>query len=301
MLTFKAFLLKKKFKFQFKQIVQTPSTVELQAMLQGIYEKLAKSQQKIPRLLEAFYLKAPEPQMPFVEVITADDECVRHQAQIQEELKKNEIKMRQYEEEWMQFAHIWQSDKATVIDNFATIENATAEEYDQKLQDLIALSNQVAIREVLSKVNFTMVDASKLRQSILIEIDEWKKMYLISLKNKTESQIKEFFAYTTENGEKLSITPKSVEELQKCCAIYEQLRNDIDSSKCNLSSIHDQFEVLLKYGVTVDGELLEMNESIGMQWEVYLEKLNVADEVLNNAKDSFKLTLESTRKTPDFF
>lgn len=287
--------------FQIKQIVQNPNAIELLAMLQAVYGKLAKSQQKIPRLLEAFYLKAPEPQLPFVEVITSDDECVRLQSQIQEELKKNEIKMRQYEEEWMQFAHIWQSDKAILIDRFATIENATAERYDQELQGLIALSNQVAVREVLSKVNFTMVDASKLRQSILFEIDEWKNMYSISLKNKTESQIREFFAYTNENGQKLSITPKSVEELQKCCTIYEQLRNDIDNSKCNLSSIHDQFEVLLKYGVTIDGELFEMNESIGVQWEAYLEKLNAADEVLNNAKDSFKLTLESTRKTPDFF
>lgn len=284
-----------------KQIAQSPSTVELQAMLQKLYEKLAKSQQKIPRLLDAFYLRAPEPQLPFVEVIANDAECVRLKSQIQEELKKNQIKMQQYEAEWMQFAHIWQSDKAIIIDKFATIKNATAEDYDQKLQDLIALSNQVAIREVLSKVNFTMVDASKLRQSILLEIEEWKNMYLISLKNKTESEIRAFFAYTNENGEKLTITPKSVEELQKCCTIYEQLQSEIDNNKCNLNSIHDQFDVLLKYGVTIDGELCEMKESIGMQWEAYLEKLNGADEVLNNAKDSFKLTLESTRKTPDFF
>lgn len=286
---------------QTKQIAQSPSTAEMQAMLQKLYEKLAKSQQKLPRLLDAFYLRPPEPQLPFVEVIAKDADCVRLQAQIEEELKKNQIKLQQYEVEWMQFAHIWQSDKATMIETFATIENATAEEYDRKLHDLIALSNQVAIREVLSRVNFTMIDASKLRQSILIEIADWKNLYLISLKNKTELEIRDFFAYTDANGQKLSITPKSVEELQKCCTIYAQLQDDIDNSKCNLNSIHDQFEVLLKYGVTIDGELREMKESIGMQWEAYLEKLTVADEVLNNAKDSFKLTLESTRKTPDFF
>lgn len=287
--------------FSLKQIVQNPNTIELQAMLQRVYEKLAKSQQKIPRLLDAFYLRAPEPQLPFDEIISKDGDCVRLQAQIQDEIKKNQMKMQQYEEEWMQFAHIWQSNKSIIIDKFATIDIATAMEYDQKLQDLIALSNQVAIRAVLNKVNFTMVDALQLRHSILFEIDKWKSMYLISLKNKTESEIKEFFNYTNENGQKLSITPKSVEELKKCCAIYERLRNDIDNSKCNLNSIHDQFEVLLKYGVAIDGELCEMKERIGMQWEDYLEKLNVADEVLNNAKDSFKLTLESTRKTPDFF
>lgn len=270
-------------------------------MLQTVYEKLAKSQQKMPRLLEAFYLQAPEPQLPFVEIISTDGECIHLQSKIQEEIERNQIQIQQYEDQWMQFAHIWQSDKAIIIDQFQMVENATAEKYDQKLQDLTALSNQVAIREVFGKINFTLVDASKLRDSIRCEIEVWKELYLISLKEKTESEIMEFFNYTNDNGQKLTITPKSVEELQICCTAYEQLRNDVDNSKCNLNKIHDQFEVLHKYGVTIDGKLCEMKQCIGMQWEDYLEKLNIADEVLNNAKDSFKLTLESTRKTPDFF
>lgn len=270
-------------------------------MLQATYARLSQSHSKIPRLTKLLKLTPPEPMRQFVEIISNDGNCLRWQSKIQEELERNEEKLKQYEDHWMQFAHIWQSDKIAVINDFEVLETSTAQSYDQKLQDLIALSNQVAVREISKKVNFTLVDASKLRQTILVEIEEWKKLYLISLKNNTESKTIAFFTYTRENGEKLSIAPKSVEELQKCCAIFERLRSEINIGKCNLNSIRNQFEVLHKYGVSIDEELNEMKENIATQWEDYLKKLNDADEVLNNAKDSFKLTLESTRKTPDFF
>lgn len=270
-------------------------------MIQSTYEKILHSQRKTPRLLEALKLTPPKPLPQFFEIISNDVDCLRWQSKIEEELERNEAKMKQYNEHWTQFAHLWQLDKSAVIGEFEALESATAQNYDQKLQDLIALYNQVAVREVSKVVNFTSVDASKLRQTILIEIEEWKRMYLISLKNKTDSKTIEFFEYTRTNGEELSIAPKSVEELQKCCTIFEQLRSEIDNSKCNLNNLRNQFEVLLKYGVPIDGELSEMKENMGTQWEDYVKKLHDADEVLNNAKDSFKLTLESTRKTPDFF
>lgn len=270
-------------------------------MLQNIFVNLSESHRKIRRLSKTLKLKPPESPAEFVEIIAKDAECLRWQLEIQEEIVRHECKLEQYEEHWMQFAHLWQSDKAVTINEFESLETATAVKYDQTLQELIALFNQVAVREVSKKVNFTQVDATKLRQTILVEIEAWKRMYLISLKNKTQSKIIEFFAYTDENGQKLTVAPKSVEELQKCCAIYERLRSDIDNIKCNLYGLRDQFDVLLKYGVPIDDELNTLKENMAAQWDDYLKKLEDADEVLNNAKDSFKLTLESTRKTPDFF
>lgn len=270
-------------------------------MLQNIYAKLSQSQQKIRRLLKTLKLTPTEALPEYFEVISNDAECLRWKSKINEEIEQNERKLKECEEHWMQFAHIWQSDKSAVINEFESLATSTASEYDRKIQDFITLSNQVAIRNVTKKINFTFVDATKLRKTILIEIEEWKRLYLISLKNKTKTKIIAFFTYTNENGQMVSVTPKSVEELQKCCAIYEQLRNEIDDNICNLNSLNDQFDVLLKYGVPIDDEFDEMKQNMFVQWEMYLKKLNDADEVLNNAKDSFKLTLESTRKTPDFF
>lgn len=285
----------------FFQITQTPSSSEVNEMLQNIYEKLSQSQRKIARISNTLAVTPVEPLPEYVEVISNDVDCLRWQSKIQDELERSKCKLREYEEHWTQFAHIWQSDKKAIISEFESQPTATATKYDQKVQDLITLSNQVAVREVSKKVNFMMVDATKLRKTILVEIEEWKRVYLISLKNKTQAKINEFYAYTEENGRNVSVTPKSVDELQKCCAVYERLRSEIDDSKCKMSSLNEQFEVLLKYGVPIDGELCTMKDGMRTQWQDYLKKLNDADEVLNNAKDSFKLTLESTRKTPDFF
>lgn len=287
--------------FPTQQIVQSPSTTEIRAMFESIYEKLLRSQQEISRLLKALKLPVTEPLPEYYEVISKDTECLRWQSKILEEIEHNEHKLKEYEGHWMQFSHIWQSDKNKILAEFELLDSATASKYDQIIQDFIALSNQVAVREVSKKVNFMSVDATKLRKTILIEIEEWKRLYLISLKNKTQTKCIAFFTYTDENGQKLSVAPKTVEELQKCCAIYERLRTEIDDSKCNLNSLRDQFDVLHKYGVPIDDELNGMQENMYAQWEDYLKKINDADEVLNNAKDSFKLTLESTRKTPDFF
>lgn len=289
------------FDFILKQIVQTPNSDNLRAMLQTVYQKLSQSYRNIPRLLQTLKLPPPEPLRQFVEVISSDTECKQLQSKIEAEIECNDIKMKHYEARWMHFADIWESDKATVIRELESDETAVAQKYDKKLQDLLSLSNQVSLREVSTKVNFSMVDATKLRRAIIIEIDDWKRRYLISLKIKTESKTRDFFRYIKENGQNVSIVPKSVDELKKCCAIYEQLRNEVDDSKYNLYCIRDQFVVLERYGVAIDGEFNEMKQNITMQWENYLKQLDEANEVLNNAKDSFKLTLESTRKTPDFF
>lgn len=270
-------------------------------MMQNIYVKLSQSQRKISRLTNALEVTPSEPLPEYFTVISNDGDCLRWQSKIQKELDRNKCKLKEYKEYWTQFAHIWQSDKKAIISEFESHPTATASKYDQKIQDLITLSNQVAIREVSKKVNFMLVDATNLRKTILIEIEEWKRMYLISLKNQTQAKIIEFFTYTNENGQNVSVAPKSVDELQKCCAVYERLRNEIDDSKCKMNCLDEQFEVLLKYGVPIDGELSTMKDGMRTQWEHYLKQLNDADEVLNNAKDSFKLTLESTRKTPDFF
>lgn len=45
----------------------------------------------------------------------------------------------------------------------------------------------------------------------------------------------------------------------------------------------------------------ELRLAIQPRWKEHLINFNDADKMLNNAKDSFELTLESKRKTPDFF
>lgn len=202
---------------------------------------------------------------------------------------------------WLQYEHLWQPDKSAMVDKFAATAEATATKYDQRIQDLMALSNQVTICELTRKTHFMLVNAANIRKKIRNEIEEWKQLYLESIEQKTVEKTNKFFTYLNENCEKISEPPQSVDELQTFCTIYEQLTGEIERCKCILNELTDQFDVLNKYGITLDDELNELKLALRPQWLDYLSKLNDADEMLNNAKDRFKLTLESKRKTPDFF
>lgn len=274
---------------------------EIRSLLQSLHDKLSNSLSKIPRLLKALNLSTSETLDEYFEIISHDTECIEWQSKIRDELTKNEEEMKKYLEQWKQYEHLWQSDKQITIDAFENSENALAVNFDKNIRELFALSNEVNVRETSTQVHFMLVNAKQLQRTILIEINDWKQLYLVSLKQKVSERIEEFFNYTNANGEKVSVVPKSVEELQICCSVYEQLKEEIDHYKCNIIEINDEFDVLSKYKISIDGELKKMRLNMQSQWNKYLKKLSDSEEILNNAKESFKMTLESDRKTPDFF
>lgn len=282
-------------------MVQDPDPQRIQASFESIFELLLESISKLPRLVDSFGLQPTKKSINYTEIIAIDAECLSWRTKIQEEIITNERNMQLYREKWLQYAYVWQSNKIETIEQFACNEDAIAENCDNKVQEHIELANQIAVRELYSKVHFMLVDATKIRKKIRIDIEEWKYFYLNALKQKTDKKLIEFFVYVEMNGEKIAQTPKSVDELQKCCTFYDQLTGEIDRCKCILNELHDQFNVLSKYGVSIDDELNERKACLHQRWNDYLRKLNDADEMLNNAKDGFKLTLESKRKTPDFF
>lgn len=284
-----------------KQLIFQPDAEQCGKFFESINNEFKNSLKKCPRLIKQLELEVTTPLNEYFEMIDDDNECSKWQMKIQEEMIKNKAALNAYQEQWMPFAYIWQSDKETVMNDFGNNEINIAHKFDLKIQELRILTTKVSMRDVSRKVHFMVVDAVKLRKMILTEIDDWKCQYLLLLKQKTFDKITNFFNYTSESGETVLIVPKSVGELRTCCSTYDRLRKEIDSCKCILNDLNEQFDVLYKYGVPINGEFAEMKEDMHEQWDAYLRKLNDAEEILNNAKDSFKLTLESERITPDFF
>lgn len=274
-------------------MIQEPEAQRIRTSIESIFDRLLKSISTIPRLVESLNLHSSEKPINYSKLIESDPECLTWRTKINAEIKLNEENMHCYRKTWLQYAHLWQSNKM--------VDCTTAMEFDKKIQEHLVLSNEITIRELSSKVHFMLVNAIGIRRKIRNEIDEWKQLYLKLLKQKTNEKLMEFLSYIDVNTERISHTPKSVDELQCSCTIYEQLTNEIERCKCILNELSDQFNVLNKYGVQIDDELNALHTTINARWEEYLNKLNDADEMLNNAKDSFKLTLESKRKTPDFF
>lgn len=285
------------------ELIQDPCLKRIHSTFLDIFALITKALSKLPRIVQSLDLKPKERLAAYSDLISVDQECLEWQSKIEDELKLNDKNMERYKKQWLQYAYLWQLNKPETIEKFAVSESATANGFNGKIIEHRTLSHKITIIDSTMKVHFMLVNAIEIRKKIRIEIEEWKRLYLDALKTKTNEKLVKFHEYIDANGDQILKPPKTVEELQQSCTAYEQLTSEIDRYKCTLNELNDQCDVLYKYGVSIDDNnaINELRLTMQPRWKEYLRKLNDANEMLNNAKVSFKLTLESKRKTPDFF
>lgn len=209
--------------------------------------------------------------------------------------------MQIYLDQWKQYEYLWQSNKHQSVNEFGSVDHVTALDFDRKIQEYVQLAHSIGIRETKTHVHLMFINAESLQIAILLELGEWKRLFLELLKSKTDENLKEFYDYIENSRKSVAIVPDSIERLHKCSKAYECLRSEMDRCKCTMNELNEQFHVLNKYGITFNVDYNELKVNIRRQWDEYLKRLTDVDEMLNNAKDSFKMSLESDRKTPDFF
>lgn len=274
----------------------TPKMRQISDFFGNIYLILAKSIRLLPRLTERFRLSS-HVQLTYSEVIENDSECKSIQALILCEIKRNQREMLSYIEQWTPFAPIWQLDRDAFMLKFKTFENVSATKFDTNIQQFIEISNQIAIRGTSSNVNFMAVNVRQLRRFILMEIEEWQNEYLHLMEQIAREKLTDFFAYTNENAKVVVEDPNSVDDLHRCSAVYEKLTSEVDKWQSVLADLQQYFDVLEKYGVSIDGEFGDMKAEMTEHWNKYLNALKEADEILWNAKQRFKLKLQTTKSS----
>lgn len=266
-----------------KQLIQEPSVQLIRSSFLDIFHLIIMAVSKLPRIVQRLDVQPTEKLSAFSDLISKDSECLDWQLKIEKELKLNEQNMELYQKRWLQYAYLWQLDKPETIERFAISELATANGFNEKVIEHRTLSHRITLIDSTMKVHFMLVNATEIRKKIRIEIEEWKRLYLDALHRKTNEKLVEWLKYIDENSEQILKQPKSVEELQKCCTTYEQLTSEIDRYKCTLTALNGQFDILYKYGVSIDGSLNELRLTMRPRWQEYLSKLNDANEMLKNA------------------
>lgn len=280
------------------QIHLQPELHQINSFLQNIHIKLTTSLAKVPRLSTALGLDAPRMPDDYCAVVSRDVDFQSWQAKILDEIARNDQKMLHYLDQWKQYEYLWQSNKQQTIARF---EHVSALDFDRKTLDYAQLAHSIDVREATSRVHLLSVNAESLRKAILLEIDEWKCLFLHALKEKGNENLKQFYAGVESGVKNVASISNSTEKLHKCSETNERLHRELDRCKCTMNELNEQFDVLKKYGITLDNDHDELSANIQRQWNKYLSQLADADEMLSNANVSFKLSLESERKTPDIF
>lgn len=245
----------------------------------------------IPRLGTRFQLQKAKGLIAYSEAIEIDDAFQHVQSTILDELAKNQREMYTYIDQWTPFATIWQFDRLEFMRIFGNGDGTAAVHFARNINQFTDISNQIAIRETTLAVNFMAVNASQLRKHISAQIDEWRLDYLKLLKTKTDEKIVQLFEFTTENGRRVAEVPQNVGDLHRCCAFHKQLTRSISYWKVVLVELTDYFEMLQRCKMISDKEFSDMKTNMIEHWNEYLDKLTSADEVLDDAKNCFKLML----------
>lgn len=264
---------------------------EINDLFGNIHGFLVDAISHIPRLSARFQLPAASDLIAYSRAIDMDNEFQQIRSNILDELAKNQREMSAYIDQWAPFTTIWKFDRLTFLRLFGAADDTAAVHFAKNINQFTDISNQIAIREISLTVNFMAVNALQLREHILAEIDEWQLKYLELLKTKTDEKIKKLFEYTAENGRRVAEMPKNVDDLHRCCAVYQCLIHSIDHWKVVLVELTDYFEVLRRCKVISDSEFSDMKANMITQWNEYLDKLTEADEALDDAKNRFKLML----------
>lgn len=247
----------------------------------------------IPRLSVRFKLKSASCVVPYSEAIGSDAEFWEIQSNIMNELAKCQSEMSAYIDQWTPFCTIWQFDRAVFMRLFGASGGTAAVHFAKNINQFMDISNQISIREISLAVHFLSLNASQLQKQILDEVDEWQMKYLELLKTKTDGRIAKLFEYIAENGYRVAEPPENVDDLHRLCATYENLMHSIDHWKVELAEMVNNFEVLRRCKMISDNEFSNMKERITIQWNTYLDKLTEADEVLDDAKNRFKLVFRN--------
>lgn len=166
------------------ELIQDPSTDQIRFTFLYIFDLITKPLSKLQRLVQSLDPKSKKKMSTYSDVISKDSNCLEWQSKIEEEIRLNEKNMERYQNQWLQYANLWQLNKLETIEKFAVSESATARGFNEKVIELRRLSHKITIIDSTIKVHFMLVNATKIQNKICIEIEEWKRLYLDSLKKK---------------------------------------------------------------------------------------------------------------------
>lgn len=245
----------------------------------------------LPRLCDRFGLQAESKTSSYSDAIASDEEFRQIQAEIMTELVNNQREMCAYIEQWTPFAVIWQLDRSNFMQHFGACDDIAAIHFARNINQFTEISNDIAIREPVLPVNFMVVNASELQRRILYGIDEWQSEYAALLKAKTDGKIAQLHSYMAENGHHLIEVPESVDDLHRCSTFYDNLSQSIGHWKIVLVELAEYLDVLRRCRVISDTEFADLKGNMTEEWNEHLNKLGRAPEILDDARNRFKLML----------
>nr|CAD7438227.1 unnamed protein product [Timema bartmani] len=260
----------------------SPTIQEISSMVRNVKQKLVHSLRPIPRLHEKFRVPANH-LVAFHESIDKDNECIKIQNLINEEMLTNTNMIINYAKTWDQFRTVWDVNKDLFISRYENLDPPVSS-FESDISRYSEVATNVQIQESVSHVYFLIINCSLLKQSIVEHCVEWQSTLTLLLKNTTEDKMDDIYQYIKENSERVMKVPTTLRELQEHIPLHEALVEEVPEKEKIFPNIEDRFVVLDKFEVEISVEMQNKHVGLEEEWQQYLKFLEEAAEMLQKSK-----------------
>ncbi|XP_018428368.1 PREDICTED: dynein heavy chain 2, axonemal [Nanorana parkeri] len=230
---------------------------------------------------------------PIHNILERDEEIKKIQALISGGMAANATLLQAYLKTWDTFRMIWEPQKDTLIRRYQRL-NPMVSAFDADIAGYTELANNVQKQETVQNIQFVMLDCSQLKFALVQHCNEWQNKFTGLLRSMATEKLMELHAYLRNNGERVMMSPQTLEELAQSLALYDTLKGELSKVESQIMPIHDQFEILKKYEVAVEESVLETLDSLNKAWLSFQQSLIDSETMLKKSKEKFKTGLIHT-------
>lgn len=165
-------------------------------------------------------------------------------------IEMNIDKIRDFLDNWNLFRILWEVDINLFMTEYRKI-GIELVDFEDSMSKYFDVQNQVLMQDTISTVTYVILNASKLKKAALEYIKWWKRSYRQTLCDSTLRKLEAFYAYSNNHVEKLSITPDTIEELEKLVEAIKSLTADIEVKSLDMVEITNFYEFLGLYFIGI--------------------------------------------------
>ncbi|XP_023311334.1 dynein heavy chain 2, axonemal [Anoplophora glabripennis] len=271
------------------RIIFKPALVEVASVISNILNSLVEALTALPRLNDKFHV-AETNFKSYSQIIAEDTNCQHMQLLLNQEVRVNVEKIKEYMRIWEPFRDLWEVDKDKFIERYEK-ENPSASLFDSNIARYTEMANNVQIQETLTAVHFLQINCADLKQGIIEHCMEWQRKLCALLFKMTKQNLQELYHYMKVNMEEIMKEPQNLDSMQYSIMLFEQLKDEVTEREEEFPLIKDQIITLDKYSVPVPEEIRNMERNIPKEWGNYVDVLAEAEKMLEYSKESFKTAL----------
>ncbi|KAI8894261.1 dynein heavy chain and region D6 of dynein motor-domain-containing protein [Globomyces pollinis-pini] len=267
-----------------------PTFSKLQESVNKIAREMISTVAVIPRLSQKLTPDYSTVTSRFYDIIAAEDDVLKIFVHIQTGMSNNSIKCQAYLKNWDSYREIWEINKDAFIRRYAKLKPALST-YDADINRYNEVANNAQKEETLTNINFTRLDCTMLKHSIVSHCSSWQAKLTTLLNQNALTELTTLLDMFSKTSEKLRSPPKDLDQLSEGLGLLQQLQGDVSKIEGQFQPIREMYEILDKYEVPVKESEKVKLESLLPSWVKFQETMTFADKQLHESKSKFKAEL----------